>query len=104
MMIPAVTPNIPAMVQTDPVIAEHAVVLLKTKYLGCAHVKEQELTVDGIVGMNQDTVFCDFPAMRDHHVYADARGNDAGTRRRVSEALHPQAGELLACHLSARIG
>ena len=61
MMIPAVTPNIPAMVQTDPVIAEHAVVLLKTKYLGCAHVKEQELTVDGIVGMNQTQFSVIFP-------------------------------------------
>ncbi len=60
-MLPAMTPNIPAMVQTEPVIAEHAVVLLKTKYLSCSHVKEQELTVDGTLGMNQAQFSALFP-------------------------------------------
>ncbi len=52
-MLPGVTPNIPAMVESPQVLAEHATIILKTKYLGCGHVREQELTVDGITGMSQ---------------------------------------------------
>lgn len=55
------TPNIPVIVQTEIVIAQHATIVLKTKYLGCGHIVEKDISVDGVVGLNKEQFAALYP-------------------------------------------
>lgn len=55
------TPNVPAIKPQDPVIEEHAEVILITHYLGCGHEVERTLTSENYVGLTQKQIQALYP-------------------------------------------